>query len=118
MHQRPTASPSTAPAGALARRSWVSPRLQTLDIIETQPDSQWPGPAWLPRLAHSRLPAEKKIEHLFLSVLDRRPSGRELTAAKLVLADRLGNPAAIREIWQTLLASQSAANFGPAAAAD
>lgn len=118
VHQRPTASPSTAPAGALARRSWVSPRLQTLDIIETQPDSQWPGPAWLPRLAHSRLPAEKKIEHLFLSVLDRRPSGRELTAAKLVLADRLGNPAAIREIWQTLLASQSAANFGPAAAAD
>jgi hypothetical protein len=118
VHQRPTASSSAATGGTMARRSSLSPRLQSLDIIETQPDSQWPGPAWLPRLAHSQLPAEKKIEHVFLSVLDRRPSGRELTAAKLVLADRLGNPAAIREIWQTLLASQAATNSGQLATAD
>jgi hypothetical protein len=29
-----------------------------------------------------------------------------MTAAKLVLADRLGDPSAIREIWRSLLAAQ------------
>jgi len=106
VHRRPAAAP--AGPGALARRTWLRPSVERLEIIETQPDSQWPGPAWLPRLAHSSLPPEKKIEHLFLSVLDRRPTSRELTAAKLVLADRLGDPSAIREIWRTLLASQTA----------
>jgi hypothetical protein len=106
VHRRPAAAP--AGPGALARRTWLRPSVEPVEIIETQPDTQWPGPAWLPRLAHSSLPPEKKIEHLFLSVLDRRPTSRELTAAKLVLADRLGDPSAIREIWRTLLASQSA----------
>jgi hypothetical protein len=106
VHRRPTASPP-AP-GALARRTWLRPSQEPLEIIEMQPDSVWPGPAWLPRLARSSLPPEKKIEHVFLSVLDRRPTSRELTAAKLVLADRLGDPSAIREIWRTLLASQTA----------
>jgi hypothetical protein len=92
----------------LARRTWLRPSQEPLEIIEMQPDSVWPGPAWLPRLARSSLPPEKKIEHVFLSVLDRRPTSRELTAAKLVLADRLGDPSAIREIWRTLLASQTA----------
>ena len=105
VHRRPAAR--AAVPGALARRTWLRPSAEPLEIIETQPESQWPGPAWLPRLARSSLAPEKKIEHLFLSVLDRRPTSRELTAAKLVLADRLGDPSAIREIWQTLLASQS-----------
>jgi hypothetical protein len=103
VHRRPVTEYSVP--GALARRSWLRPSVEPPQIIETLPDSQWPGPAWLPRLARSNVPAEKKIEHLFLSVLDRRPTSRELTAAKLVLADQLGDPAAIREIWRTLLAS-------------
>jgi hypothetical protein len=106
VHRRPVTE--YAVPGALARRSWLRPSLQPLQIIETHPDSQWSGPAWLPRLAHSNLPPEKKIEHVFLSVLNRSPTPREMTAAKLVLADRLGDPSAIQEIWRTLLASQSA----------
>jgi hypothetical protein len=104
VHRRPVTEYSVP--GALARRSWLRPSVEPQQIIETQPDGQWPGPAWLPRLARSNVPPEKKIEHLFLSVLDRRPTSRELTAAKLVLADQLGDPSAIREIWRTLLASQ------------
>ena len=104
VHRRPVTE--YAVPGALARRSWLRPSVQPLQIIETHPDSQWPGPAWLPRLARSNLPPEKKIEHVFLSVLNRSPTPREMTAAKLVLADRLGDPSAIQEIWRTLLASQ------------
>jgi hypothetical protein len=107
VHRRPVTE--YAVPGALARRSWLRPSVQPPQIIETHPDSQWSGPAWLPRLARSNLPPEKKIEHVFLSVLDRNPTAREMTAAKLVLADRLGDPSAIQEIWRTLLASQPAA---------
>ena len=107
MHRRPVTE--YAVPGALARRSWLRPTVQPLQIIETHPDSPWSGPAWLPRLARSKLPPEKKVEHVFLSVLARNPTSREMTAAKLVLADRLGDPSAIQEIWRTLLASQAAA---------
>ena len=107
VHRRPVIE-YTVP-GALARRSWLRPSIQPLQIIETSPDNQWSGPAWLPRLARSKLPPEKKIEHVFLSVLARAPTPREMTAAKLVLADRLGDPSAMQEIWRTLLASQPAA---------
>lgn len=94
--------------GALARRAWLRPSIQPPQIIEVHPDAQWSGPAWLPTLGRSKLPPEKKIEHVFLSVLARKPSARETTAAKLVLADRPGDPVAIQEVWRTLLASQSA----------
>jgi len=90
----------------MARRSWLRPSVEPPQIIETRPGDEWPGPAWLPRLARSRLAPEKKVEHLFLSVLARTPTPREMTAAKLVLADRLGDPSAIREIWRSLLAAQ------------
>jgi len=106
VHQRPVTE--YASTGAMARRSWLRPSAEPPQIIATLPDSQWPGPAWLPKLARSSLTPEKKIEHLFLSVLDRSPTPREMTAAKLVLADRLGDPSAIREIWRTLLASRPA----------
>jgi hypothetical protein len=107
VHQRPLTE--YASTGALARRSWLRPSVEPPQIIETQPDGQWPGPAWLPRLARSSLTPEKKIEHVFLSVLARSPTPPEMKAAKLVLADRLYDPSAIREIWRTLLASQPAA---------
>ena len=107
VHRRPVTE--YAVPGALARRSWLRPSVEPLQIIETHPDGEWPGPAWLPRLARSNLPPEKKVEHLFLSVLDRSPTTREMTAAKLVLADRLGDPSAIQEIWRTLLASKPTA---------
>ena len=106
VHRRPVTE--YVSSGAMARRSWLRPSAEPPQIIATLPDSQWPGPAWLPRLARSSLTPEKKIEHLFLSVLDRNPTPRELTAAKLVLADRMGDPSAIREIWRTLLASRPA----------
>lgn len=106
VHRRPVVE--YAVPGALSRRSWLRPSVQPLQIIETLPDSQWSGPAWLPHLARSKLSPEKKVEHLFLSVLSRRPTPREMTAAKLVLADRLGDSSAIQEIWRTLLASQPA----------
>ncbi len=104
VHQRPVTE--YVSSGAMARRSWLRPSVEPPQIIETRPDDVWPGPAWLPRLARSRLTPDKKVEHLFLSVLARAPTPREMTAAKLVLADRLGDPSAIREIWRTLLAAQ------------
>jgi hypothetical protein len=107
VHRRPVVE-YTVP-GALARRSWLRPSVQPLQIIESSLDNQWSGPAWLSRLARSKLPPEKRIEHVFLSVLARNPTPREMTAAKLVLADRLGDPSAMQEIWRTLLASQRAA---------
>ncbi len=106
VHRRPVVA--YAVSGALARRAWLRPSLHPPQIIEVHPDAQWSGPAWLPSLGRSKLPPEKKIEHVFLSVLARKPSAREMTAAKLVLADRPGEPAAIQEVWRTLLASLSA----------
>jgi hypothetical protein len=112
VHRRPVVE--YAVPGALARRAWLRPTAQPPQIIETHPDNQWSGPAWLPRLARSKLPPEKKIEHVFLSVLARKPTPREMTAAKLVLADRLGDPSAMQEIWRTMLAGQpAAATAGP-----
>jgi hypothetical protein len=43
------------------------------------------------------------------AVLDRPPTARELTVAKLVLADRMNDQLAIREMWQTLLAGRNGA---------
>jgi hypothetical protein len=88
--------------GMLARRTWLRPSVGPLRIIETSPEVAFPGPSWLPRLAESSMPAQKKIEHVFLSVVGRYPTDREMKAAKLVLADRLDDRVAIQEIWQTL----------------
>jgi hypothetical protein len=92
-------------AAAMARRSWVRPVGGVLEIIDTQPVEGISGTGWLGRLAKSRIKTERKIEHLFLSALDRRPTRREMTAAKLVLADRLNDTVALQEIWQALLSS-------------
>lgn len=105
VHQRPV--PSSNVAGTLARRAWMQPGSQPLQIIEPRAEAAWIGPAWLAPLARSNLPPEEKISHVFLSILARRPNPRELTAAKLVFADRLGDPSAIREIWRTLVAARS-----------
>ena len=77
--------------GTLARRTFLRPGEVPLKIIETQPDAHFPGPTWLPRLAESPMRPEQKIEHVFLSVLGRNPTPREMRAARLVLADRLEN---------------------------
>ncbi len=90
----------------MARLSWVRPVGGVLEIIDTQPVDGISGTGWLDRLAKSRIRTERKIEHLFLSALDRKPTRRELTAAKLVLADRLNDTVALQEIWQMLLASE------------
>jgi hypothetical protein len=104
VHSRSTAS--GLEPGVLARRTSLRPSVGPLEIIDTQLDDALVGPQWLPQLARSRLSAEKKVEHVFLSVLNRYPNAREMKAAKLVLADRLDDREAIQEIWQTLLASE------------
>jgi len=92
-------------AAAMARRSWVQPVGGVLEIIDTQPVEGISGTGWLGRLAKSRIRTERKIEHLFLSALDRKPTRREMTAAKLVLADRLNDTVAVQEIWRALLSN-------------
>ena len=107
VHSRPTAGDATT-HGALARRSSLRPRVGPLEIIALQPDTLQLGPKWLPRLAQSSMSAEQKVEHIFLSVLNRKPTAREMRAAKLVLADRLDDREAIQQIWQTLLTGDRA----------
>jgi hypothetical protein len=106
VHSRSTVVGSTA--GTLARRLGT-PSAGPVQIIEPQPDASGVGPSWLAPLASSRLPPEQKIQHVFLSVAGRAPTSREMTAAKLVLADRLSDSAALREIWLTLVAAERAA---------
>ncbi len=89
----------------LARRSWLQPTAGQLQIIDTRASNVFSGTGWLPSLAKSNISSERKIEHLFLSALERTPTKRELMAAKLVLADQLDDSIALQEIWQTLLAS-------------
>jgi hypothetical protein len=105
-HSKPAVAASTG--GTLARRIW-SPSAGPVQIIEPQPDANGVGPTWLAQLANSRLPPEQKIRHVFLSVAGREPTPREMTAAKLVLADRLNDRAGLREIWLTLLAAERVA---------
>ncbi|MCH5377660.1 MAG: DUF1549 domain-containing protein, partial [Planctomycetes bacterium] len=76
-------------ARTLARRSWTPSASAVPQIIDTQGTEGISGPGWLDLLADSQMPPEQKVEHLFLSVLDRKPSRREKMAAKLVLADRM-----------------------------
>jgi hypothetical protein len=90
-------------AGTLSRRTWTNSGSR--EIIEPQTLDAAPGNDWLERLAASSLKPEQKVEHVFLSALGRRPGPREMTAAKLLLADRLNDTRALTEIWRTLLAS-------------
>jgi hypothetical protein len=89
--------------GTLARQ--MLPTTTGLEIIDVQPSDRVAGAPWLNRLAASSLRPEQKVEHLFLSALGRKPSPRESTAAKLLLADRLNDAVALPEIWRTLLAT-------------
>jgi len=89
---------------AYARRSELRPGAGELKIIDTQPSDMFSGPGWLTDLAKSRISPQRKIDHLFLSALDRKPTSRELMAAKLVLADQLDDAVALQQIWHTLLA--------------
>lgn len=98
-------SPSSASgdAATLARHSWSPAADGVPQIIDTRGAGALAGPRWLDDLADSRLSSDEKVSHLFQSVLARRPNARELTAAKLVLADRMNDRLAVREIWQNLL---------------
>jgi hypothetical protein len=96
-------------ARTLARHSWTPVSATIPQIIDTQGAEVMVGPSWLDRLASSGMSRESKVEHLFRAVLDRPPTARELTAAKLVLADRMNDQLAIRELWQTLLAGRNGA---------
>ena len=98
-------APASRMAGAMARRSWVRPADGVLEIIDTEPSETLAGPPWLARLSESGLAPERKIEHLFLAALGRKPSRRERIAARLVLADRLNDALALHDIWQALVAN-------------
>lgn len=92
---------------SLARRSWLGPPAnEQLEIIDSAATDRVTGNGWLDILAESRMDRGKKVEHVFLSVLDRSPTRRESQAAKLVLADRMNDAIALREIWQMLLSSK------------
>ncbi|MCY2988812.1 MAG: DUF1549 domain-containing protein [Planctomycetota bacterium] len=93
-------------AGFYGRRTWTN--TGNLEIIEPQTAQATPGNGWLERLATSPLKPERKVEHVFLSAQGRLPSPREMTAAKLLLADRLDEALALSEIWRALLASGEA----------
>ena len=93
-------------AGRFARRTWLRGETVLPPIIDTAGPEALPGPKWLDQLAESHLEADQKIEHLFLSLLGRKPVGREAMAARLLLADRLDERLAVRELWQTLWTSR------------
>lgn len=98
---------STLQASTLARRSWTPADAIVPQIIDTQGSESMIGPPWLDRLAASPMSADQKVEHLFRAVLDRKPTQREATAAKLVLADRMNDHGAVRELWQILFSQRS-----------
>lgn len=89
----------------LAQRSWSQPQTGQLQIIDTRASNVFAGTGWLPGLSKSDIRSEQKVEHLFLSALNRKPTRRELIAAKLVLADQSDDTVALQEIWNTLLAA-------------
>jgi hypothetical protein len=99
-------SGSTLQASTLARRSWTPSSVSIPQIIDTQGSESMIGPPWLDRLAASPMSADQKVEHLFRAALDRKPTGREATAAKLVLADRMNDHLAVRELWQILFSER------------
>jgi hypothetical protein len=105
VHKRPAGSMHQA--GMLARRSWAPGSPAIPQIIDTQGAETMLGPAWLERLAASRMSPDQKVEHLFQAVLDRKPTSKEATAAKLVLADRMDDRIAVRELWQILFSARS-----------
>ena len=60
----------------------------------------------LARVAHSKLKPEQKIEHLFESALSRKPTKRELTAARELLATRGSDELSVlQDLWWALLNS-------------
>ena len=107
---------STLQASTLARRSWTPSSVSIPQIIDTQGSESMIGPPWLDRLAVSPMSADQKVEHLFRAVLDRKPTAREATAAKLVLADRMNDHLAVRELWQILIASRNRSGPRPSGA--
>jgi hypothetical protein len=97
------------PAGTFARQVGAQGAAHRPQIIDTQGSEALAGPQWLDRLAANSMPAEQKVEHLFLSVLGRKPSAKEAMAARLLLADRLNDHLAVRELWQTLWTDRKSA---------
>lgn len=89
-------------AGTYGLKTWTNS--SNLEIIEPQAVEPAPGNGWLELLAASSLKPERKVEHVFLAALGRLPTPREMTAAKLLLADRLNDAVALPEVWRTLLA--------------
>lgn len=60
---------------------------------------------FLKSVVQSELPVEAKIEHLFLASLSRKPTAREMEAAKTVLAGGNLAPSAFEDVWWALLNS-------------
>jgi hypothetical protein len=100
-------SGSALQAQTLARLTWTPDSPTVPQIIDTQGTEVMIGPSWLERLAASRMPPKQKVEHLFRAVLDRKPTAKEATAARLVLADRMNDQLAVRELWQILSAGRN-----------
>jgi hypothetical protein len=100
-------SGSALQAQTLARTTWTPASPTIPQIIDTQGTELMIGPSWLDRLAASKMTADQKVEHLFRAVLDRKPTAKEATAAKLVLADRMNDQIAVRELWQILSAERN-----------
>lgn len=65
---------------------------------------------WLRELAASSLNPQQKIEHLFSAALGRRPTDRELIAAKLVLANQRDSRQGVIEVWRALLNCRESLN--------
>ncbi len=60
----------------------------------------------LQRIADSRMSEQEKVEHVFLSVVARKPTKSEMDTAKEVLRIHGGDMvAALRDVWSALLSS-------------
>ena len=83
---------------------------QKLEMLSGELVSQAADPenenGMLHRVLQSQMPDEKKVEHLFLASLARRPTEEENAAALQVIADRPDNAdCAIEDLWWALLNS-------------
>ena len=74
------------------------------DLMRKAVSSQQGG--LLKSLAGSEMSYDKKVEHLFLSALSRRPNAREMRAAGTILtSSKQDQAAALEDIWWAILNS-------------
>lgn len=96
--------------GIQASRAFSNPGAISLEIAAEPPQPLASAEpyrefrnGWLEILAKSDMSQRLKIEHLFSAALGRAPNSREMTAAKLVMADRRDDVIAVYDIWTALL---------------